>query len=138
MRDKPNKRIVYSTDLGRQCPECGLTVAQCQCRRSSKAAATGSGKQQNVPNRNVPNRNAPDGIVRLQYSIKGRSGKPVVVISGLGLDAKKLKEMARDLKNQCGSGGTIEDGNILIQGDKRNQLTQLLENMGYKVKLSGG
>lgn len=133
MRDKPNKRVVYSTDLGRQCPECGLTVAQCQCRRSSKAAATGSGKQQKVPNGN-----ALDGIVRLQYSIKGRSGKPVVVISGLALDAAKLKLMARDLKNQCGSGGTIEDDNILIQGDKRNQLTRLLESMGYSVKLSGG
>jgi len=76
--------------------------------------------------------------VRLQRQTKGRAGKPVVIITGLGLQADKLKQLAKRLKSKCGVGGSIETGNILIQGDQRDKIRTELENLGYTVKLSGG
>ena len=81
---------------------------------------------------------ATDGIVRLQRQTKGRNGKPVVIISGLPLTDTDLKQLAKSLKSKCGVGGSIEGSNILIQGDQRAILRELLETMGYTVKLSGG
>ena len=113
------KNLVYSTDQGRLCPGCGRPVSDCGCRAGAKAPVG-------------------DGIVRLQRQTKGRNGKPVVIITGLPLAGEPLKALAKDLKNRCGVGGSIEQGNILIQGDKRDLLKQLLEDRGYTVKLAGG
>ena len=112
------RNLVYSTDAGRMCPGCGATVAACQCKSGS-----------------VPET---DGIVRIQRQVKGRAGKPCVIISGLPLAASDLKALAKKLKARCGVGGSIEDGNILIQGDKRELLKAELENLGYTVKFTGG
>jgi translation initiation factor 1 len=113
------QQLVYSTDGGRHCPTCGAVIKQCQCRQ---AAAPISG----------------DGIVRLQRQVKGRGGKPVVLITGLPLASADLKDLAKKLKNKCGVGGSIEDGVILIQGDKRELLMTELTALGYRVKISGG
>ena len=64
--------------------------------------------------------------------------KPVVIISGLGLTSGELKKVAKTLKSKCGVGGSIENNNILIQGDKRDVIKPELEALGYTVKLSGG
>lgn len=79
-----------------------------------------------------------DGIARVRRETKGRKGKGVVAISGLGLDDKALKELAKKLKKTCGTGGSIVDGVIEIQGDKRDVIAQVLEKNGYKVKFIGG
>ena len=57
---------------------------------------------------------------------------------GIPLEKADLKVVAKRLKSVCGVGGSIDDGTIIIQGDKRDQLKQELESMGYEVKLSGG
>jgi translation initiation factor 1 len=79
-----------------------------------------------------------DGIVRIQRQSKGRAGKPVMIITGLPLPVDAIRLLAKQLKSKCGVGGTVEDGNIVLQGDRREQVKSVLEALGYKVKLSGG
>lgn len=79
-----------------------------------------------------------DGIVRLHRQTKGRNGKPVTIVKGLSLSGADLKAVAKDLKNKCGVGGSIEGNDILIQGDKRDVIKPLLEAKGFQVKLAGG
>ncbi|OOS00607.1 translation initiation factor [Haemophilus paracuniculus] len=91
-----------------------------------------------VPEKVKAERPKGDGIVRIQRQTSGRKGKGVCVITGLDLDDNELKSLAADLKKRCGCGGAVKDGTIEIQGDNRNLLKQLLEQKGFKVKLSGG
>ena len=78
-----------------------------------------------------------DGVVRIQKQTSGRKGAGVSVITGLGLSDDELKKLAAELKKRCGCGGSVKDGNIEIQGEKRDLLKQLLEQKGFKVKLAG-
>lgn len=114
-------RLVYSTDAGRMCPECGQPVAQCRCRENRAKAATPS-----------------DGIVRVSHETKGRKGKGVTVVKGLALDAETLAQTAKQLKALCGSGGTAKDGVIEIQGDHRDLVIAALVKQGNTVKRAGG
>ena len=79
-----------------------------------------------------------DGFARVRRETKGRKGKGVIVISGLGLDAKALKELAKKLKKTCGTGGSVVGETIEVQGDKRDVIQQVLEKAGFKVKFTGG
>lgn len=110
--------LVYSTDAGTMCPGCRQPVKQCVCRVAA-----------------VP---AGDGTVRVSRETKGRAGKGVTLIRGLALDADALATMARSLKSFCGSGGTVKDGTIEIQGDHRNKLIEHLRAQGHSVKQAGG
>ncbi|PSB15162.1 stress response translation initiation inhibitor YciH [filamentous cyanobacterium CCP1] len=76
--------------------------------------------------------------LRVQASRKGRKGKTVTVISGFQAKPETLADILKKLKTQCGAGGTIEENEILIQGDHAQKLVQLLVQMGYKAKVSGG
>ncbi|GLR72055.1 stress response translation initiation inhibitor YciH [Agaribacter marinus] len=104
-----NSRLVYSTESGRIQP--------------SKA-------QEESPKG--------DGIVRLQRVTKGKKGKGITLVTGLGLPKDELKKMCTDLKKQCGCGGAVKNFDIEIQGDVRDKLKHLLESKGFKVKLAGG
>ena len=75
---------------------------------------------------------------RLLRDRKGRAGKTVTLVEGLTLSADQLDELARELRRACGTGGTIKDGAIEIQGDLRDRIATLLQERGYKVKLVGG
>jgi len=77
-------------------------------------------------------------MVRVSRETRGRKGKGVTVISGIPLDEKALKEVARELKAKCGAGGSIKDGVIEIQGDHRDKLMQALRERGWTVKRVGG
>jgi protein-tyrosine phosphatase len=77
-------------------------------------------------------------VVRLGRETKGRRGKGVTTISDIPLDEAGLLELATTLKNRCGTGGTVRDGVIEIQGDQRDRLASVLEAMGYRVKRVGG
>jgi len=79
-----------------------------------------------------------DGFAKVKRETKGRKGKGVIVISGLGLETSKLKELAKKLKKTCGTGGSVVGETIEIQGDKRDIIKTLLEQAGFKVKFTGG
>lgn len=79
-----------------------------------------------------------DGTAKVRRETKGRKGKGVMVISGLGLDSKALKTLASKLKKSCGTGGSVVGETIEIQGDKRDTIKTELEKAGFKVKFTGG
>lgn len=76
--------------------------------------------------------------LRVQASRKGRKGKTVTVISGFQAQPETLTELSKKLKAQCGAGGTAKENEIEIQGDHRQKIVQVLSQLGYKVKVSGG
>jgi translation initiation factor 1 len=76
--------------------------------------------------------------LRVQVSRKGRGGKTVTVISGFQVSEETLASLLKQLKAQCGSGGTVKDDTLEIQGDHAQKLLQLLIQKGYKAKISGG
>lgn len=116
-------RLVYSTDGGRvdTCPTCGKPYKQCQCDTSGAAPVKKS-----------------DGIVRIMRDRKGRGGKTVTIIGGVMGSEVELATLAQQLKKLCGSGGTVKDGNIEIQGDHCDKVQAKLSALGYKVKRAGG
>jgi translation initiation factor 1 len=105
-----DSRIVYSTGIGR-----------------IKAATP-----------NAPRAPRGDGILRVRRETGGRGGKTVTAVHGVGASEGKLKELAGELKRLCGTGGTVKDGVIEIQGDHRDKIVAALEQRGYTVKLAGG
>ena len=111
--------LVYSTESGKMCPGCNKPTAQCTCK-----------KKQYIP--------PGDGIVRLMKETKGRKGKGVTLITGVAKDTEGLKKLAKVLKQKCGSGGSVKNGVIEIQGDHRNVLEKELGRLGYTVKRAGG
>jgi translation initiation factor 1 len=119
-----NHRLVYSTETGRVCPRCSRPAAQCSCKKQPAVE-----KARAFP---------ADGIVRIQRETHGRKGKTVSVIHGLPGDNSRLEELARILKQRCGTGGTVKDGTIVIQGDHRERLKSALMELGYTIKLAGG
>ncbi len=76
--------------------------------------------------------------LRVQASRKGRKGKTVTVISGFQTKPETLAELLKQLKTQCGSGGTVKEETIEIQGDHSQKLIEILTKLGYKAKISGG
>lgn len=81
---------------------------------------------------------ASDGFAKVRRETKGRKGKGVVTITGLGLDEKALKDLAKKLKKTCGTGGSVVGEVIEIQGDKRDEIKLVLEKNGFNVKFIGG
>ena len=118
-KNKKTTRLVYSTDTGQICPECGNPTNQCHCNRQKNHLLI-------------------DGIVRISRQTKGRKGSGVSIISGIPLNHVELKKLAKQLKKKCGTGGTVKNGIIEIQGDHRDTLLKCLEQSGYKAKLAGG
>jgi translation initiation factor 1 len=79
-----------------------------------------------------------DGFVRLFREKGGRGGKTVTVIRGMPDRGPALEARAQELKRMCGTGGTIREGAIEIQGDHRERIAEKLTALGYKIKLAGG
>ena len=119
MKKPKTKGLVYSTDTGRVCPGCGHPAHHCGCGREK-------------------NRPPGDGVARVSRQTKGRKGSGVCLITGLDLGEAELRELARQLKQKCGSGGTVKNGVIEIQGDHRQALVEALLKLGYKAKPAGG
>ncbi|MEN8172909.1 MAG: translation initiation factor [Chloroflexota bacterium] len=74
----------------------------------------------------------------LHRESKGRGGKTVSLVKNLTLSDKDLKALAKKLKSACGSGGTVKNGVIEIQGEHRQRISKVLQKLGYRVKISGG
>ena len=119
MKPKLSKdRIVYSTEQGRICPDCSNPVNQCRCRKQTSPSG--------------------DGKVRVSRETKGRKGKGVTLIKGLAMDAATLALMSKKLKTMCGSGGTVKEGVIVIQGDHIERVLDYLKDQDIKAKRAGG
>lgn len=88
--------------------------------------------------RGVPDLPASEQDVRIQASRKGRKGKTVTVITGFKAKNETLVELVKKLKSQCGTGGTVKENEIEIQGEHTQKLLQILTQLGYKAKISGG
>lgn len=118
MKPQPSGGLVYSTDGGRMCPRCRKSLATCACRPSAPAPVG-------------------DGIVRVGRETAGRKGKGVTVVRGLPLPEARLAELGRQIRAACGSGGTVKEGVIEVQGEHRDRVIALLQAAGWKVKRSG-
>ena len=79
-----------------------------------------------------------DGFIRIRRETAGRNGKGVTTLTGFELPATELQTLSKQLKQLCGTGGTVKDWTIEIQGDQREKLKAELEKRGFKVKLAGG
>lgn len=73
-----------------------------------------------------------------KYEKKGRNGKPVTLIEGFEGSDEDLKKISKNIKTTLGIGGSEKDGTIIIQGDNRDKIMEILKNMGYKTKRVGG
>lgn len=76
--------------------------------------------------------------LRIQATRSGRKGKTVTVVTGFKHNATTLSKLLKKLKSQCGSGGTVKDNTLEIQGDHKQKLLESLTKLGYKAKISGG
>ena len=110
--------LVYSTDAGRMCPACRHPVAQCTCGLAV-----------------VPKG---DGVARVSRETKGRGGKAVTVVRGVALAPDQLADLGKQLRTSCGSGGTVKDGVIEVQGDHADRIVDLLKARGLSVRRAGG
>ncbi len=114
MKSSSTSALVYSTDGGRMCPGCRLTLAQCACKARTAPAG--------------------DGVVRVSLQTKGRGGKSVTIVKGLALDALALALLGKQLRTACGCGGTTKDGVIEVQGDHCALVIATLTKHGHVAK----
>lgn len=105
------RRLVYSTDRGR-----------IRTPAAPPPAAAGKG----------------DGVARVRRETSGRGGKTVTTIAGLALPDTELRVLAKRLKQQCATGGSLRDGVIELQGDHRDAVLAALDRLGHKAKRAGG
>lgn len=118
MKNRSSSGLVYSTESGRMCPDCRQPVAGCTCKGSSAPVG--------------------DGNVRVSRSTKGRGGKCVTLVKGMALDATALAALGKQLRTACGSGGTVKDGVIEMQGDHCDLVIETLKKLGHDPKRAGG
>ena len=114
---KNKASLVYSSESGRVCPECEQPLNACSCN---------------------PSANPKDGhkTVRVSLTSKGRKGKSVTLIKGLRMNPSELKAYAGKLKKKTGTGGSLKDGVVEIQGDYREKVSEILTKDGWKIKLN--
>lgn len=130
MSGRGGDRLVYSSEHGRVCPECGRTESRCRCRgRGARARIQARAESEAA--------RSSDGIVRVGRSTKGRRGKIVSTVTGVPVEPEALVALASELKRRCGTGGALKDGVIEIQGDHRDTLVEELQKRGFAVKRSG-
>ena len=72
------------------------------------------------------------------FSNKGRAGKTVTILKGFSGSPSEIKNLAKTLKNKVGVGGSIKNGEIIIQGNFRDKIIEILQDMGHKIKRVGG
>lgn len=119
MKKNATGGLVYSTAVGRTCPGCRRPIAECVCGRPKSAPPAA-------------------GPVRVSRETKGRGGKCVTLVKGLALAPDTLTDLGKRLKAACGSGGTVKDGVIEVQGDHCDRVLAALQAEGISAKKAGG
>jgi translation initiation factor 1 len=114
----PPGRVVYSSGQGRMCPVCGWPQDDCRCSKTLSAGAEA----------------VPDKVTAKLRLENRSSGKHVTVVDGLPDNREFLDTLCRDLKKACGTGGTVGENTIELQGDQRERLRELLAKKGFLVK----
>jgi translation initiation factor 1 len=109
-------RLVYSTAVGSVCATCGWPADDCKCS---------STVEEKIPSKVV---------VKLRIETKGRGGKIVTVLDGLPRNSDFLEGLAKELKKALGTGGSVADTTIELQGECRERLRVLLPSKGFLVK----
>ena len=112
-----NKGLVYSTTHGRMCPKCGQPEDECKCEKVHGPVQT-------------------KDKISIRRETRGRRGKTMTVIAGLPLQNDKMRELSLFLKQKLGTGGTVKDNQILIQGNHCSKIRSLLKEKGY-INISG-
>src|SRR5262245_30155952 len=120
MKSSSKGGLVYSTESGRMCPGCRQPIALCACGQAAKTTPVGK------------------SAVRVSRETEGRGGKSVTLVKGLPLDAAALTLLGKQLRTACGSGGTVKDGVIEVQGDHCDRILELLKKHGHDAKRAGG
>ena len=115
--DNSYSRLVYSTEFGEACPDCGKAKKSCICKQIKKAAVFEISKG-----------------VRVRYETAGRKGKGVTLITGLVLNEEALFGLAKKLKQQLGTGGAVKNFVIELQGDHREKVISALRKLGYSLR----
>ena len=112
---KNKASLVYSSESGRVCRKCEQPLDACSCN---------------------PSANLKDGLktVRVSLTSKGRKGKSVTLIKGLTIKPSELKAYAGNLKKKTGTGGSLKDGVVEIQGDFREKVAEILTRDGWEVQ----
>lgn len=122
-RRSSNSELVYSTDGGCTQSDAGGRGSK------KKGGAPATGARAAVPR---------DGVVRVGRETKGRKGKGVTIVTGVPLRGEELAALAKELKAQCGAGGTLKGDVVEIQGDHRDKVVVALAGRGWTVKRVGG
>jgi len=118
---KENNPIVYSTEKGRIFPDCGFPEKECRCRTKKISKIISD-----------------DGTIRIRKEKKGRNGKEVTIIQGISLSEQAVQSIVSDIKKKVGTGGTVKDDIIEIQGDRVKFIAEYFIKLGYKVQINGG
>ena len=119
MGSKDGVRIVFSTGSDGKCPVCGWPQRSCKCSSRNRALT------EPLPARIV---------AKLRVEKKGRGGKTVTVVCDLPRNAGFLKELGARLKRECGTGGSVTESGIELQGEMRDRVRVILQGLGYTVK----
>jgi translation initiation factor 1 len=120
MKQTSTGGLVYSTDGGRMCPDCRQALAECSCKTAATKLPVG------------------DGVARVARETKSRGGKSVTTVKGLALDPPALALLGKQLRTACGSGGTVKEGVIEVQGDHCERVIEALKKFGHRAKRAGG
>jgi len=112
----PNSKLVYTTSGANLCDTCGKSLHKCKCE--GEARSIGSNR---------------DRTPKIQLEKKGRGGKEVTVISHLGLSEAQLLELLKLIKKRLGTGGTLKDQSLEIQGNRIAEVRELLTSQGILI-----
>ena len=118
MSAKDDIRTVYSTGTDGKCPTCGWPQRSCMCSSQNRS-------REPLPARIV---------ARLRVEKKGRGGKTVTVVYDLPRNDAFLKELGARLKRECGTGGSVTEAGVELQGEMRDRVRGILQGLGYTVK----
>lgn len=114
--DNGDSQLIYSTDKGKICPDCARPIKECACLRMRRSAVPETG-----------------GKVKIRHETAGRKNKGVTIIYGLPLSRDELEKLAGKLKSTFGTGGSVKDHTIELQGDQREKVAVELRRLGYAV-----